>query len=110
MNNKIVVVNVYQCASLSGKYQKEGKKLLRSNAKMIKTSVDEANQNWQSSGRLYEIDEKATEQWRKDFEAQQEKKREIREVKEELKETILDSIGVAVKDGKRNARRKPKAN
>jgi len=109
MSSKIVVVNVYQCASLSGVYQKEGKKLLRSDAKMLKSSVDEMNEHWQTSGRFYEIDEKKTEQFRKDFEAQQQRKREIKEVKDELKESVLESIGVVVNESKKKLGRKPKA-
>ena len=108
MSNKIVVVNVYQCASLSGKYQKEGKKLLRSNAKMMKSSVDEMNENWQTSGRFYEIDKEQTEKFRESFEAQQAQKRENAAAKKELKEAVLDTLGVVVNEGKKRTGRKPK--
>jgi hypothetical protein len=108
MSESMVVVNVYQCPAMDGKFQKDGKKLLRKAAKMPLAYVNEKNENWQSGGRIYEIDQEATKVWREEWQMQQEIRKEEKAVKDEIKNNVLGAIGNIVSETKGRKKGKTK--
>lgn len=61
---EIVVADLYQLGKDGNQFSKSMKKLIRSKTKQVKSHVDEVNARWEAGGRIYEIDEAATQAWR----------------------------------------------
>jgi hypothetical protein len=58
--SKIVVADLYQLAMIDGRPSKEHKKLIRPKVKVQENWVDHTNENWESTARIYVVDEVAT--------------------------------------------------
>ena len=60
----IVVANLYKLARLDGnKFAKEHKTLVRENAKVHIDWVNQVNNNWQDTGRWYEVNQELTDKY-----------------------------------------------
>ena len=58
--SKIVVAKLYRLGRDGDSFTKKFKTTLRESVKIDDEYITNFNKNWQSSGQLYEIDEKAT--------------------------------------------------
>lgn len=93
----IVVGTLYQLSMLNGKPLKEHKTVIREKMKVHDNWANDINNNWQDSGRLFEVDKKATEDYYLKSEIDNETRKKIAELKDEKHiEVLTKAIGTAV--------------
>lgn len=102
----IVIAKLYQLGQKSGKYTKEFKTLERDNHPVEEKYLEQVNENWMDSGRIYEVDEKATKQWKADFEAKQERREQAKELKNAASADVLGSVLKAATETKKGRPKK----
>ena len=103
----MVVVDVYQLGMFSGSYSKDHKKQTKNKAVMTRSYVEDmmtpipytdtngdrkTNPAWTKTGKLFVIDEEATQEWQERFAAKQEKMKMADEIEAVKTSKILGKV------------------
>lgn len=96
-DNTTVVADLFILGRTGDKFDKELKKVFYKKAKISKAFVDDYNKDWQSRGKFYEIDEKATRAYHEDATVL----KDIRKEKDQSLADAADMVMNAVKKSKR---------
>lgn len=98
--SKIVVADLYQLARIDNAFSKEMKKLIRPKAKVQESYVDAINQNWQDTGKIYIVDNKATEEYYIESEITNEKRDALKTAKDAANIDVLKTVVSAAFENK----------
>ena len=105
----IVVASLYRLLMLDGKYSPEHMKLKRTNCKVTKDYVDFINSTSMDNGKVYVIDEKATEENNRQRIEKSETRIEAEKIaKDAGLETLSKVINEVVEKNVKTRGRKPK--
>lgn len=96
------VYRLYQLLRNENGYVQDGKKCIRDRVVITEEMADELNQNWQSRGKFYELDKKATEKHEADIKALNEKRKRNKEMKEALAVSKINEALGTVTNSARN--------
>ncbi len=113
MKTTMVVVDVYQLGMFSGSYNKDHKQLLKEKAVMTRSYVEDMmspipytdedgnrkkREAWHKTGKLFVIDDKATDEWHEKFDEKQEKMRQVENIEAAKASGVLEKALGAVVD------------
>lgn len=88
----MLVCKLFKIAKIDGQFDKEHKKLLRSRAVITQGYYDQINSNWETAGKLYVIDKKATSEYEEDAGKQLQARRKKDEVRKMTNNKLVDAI------------------
>ena len=80
----IVVATLYQLSQTAGKFDLKQKTLLRKHVKVNDEYAKHITENFEVTGKIYEIDEKATQEWSENKESVKQSRIDLTEAKKTL--------------------------
>jgi len=99
MKNQTVVADLYKLGMSDGKFDKSLKKMYHPRAKVSKQFVNDYNKDWESSGKVYIIDDEATKKYQADAKV-------LLDARIEKDEALADARDIVVGLVKKNRRKK----
>ncbi len=105
---EIVIATLYKLGQRNGKFTKDFKEVDRKNAKVPRDYAENVSENWQNSGLIYEIDEKATKEFAAKLVEKEEKRNQLKELKQATSATVLSQALEQVVENTAKRGRKPK--
>jgi len=92
MSTTVVVCNVYKLLKDGKSFTKQGMKLERENAVIMRKWADDRNANWKQGGEWHEIDEEKTAEYYVKGEEKREKRKLANAVKDKFTNAMTDLV------------------